>query len=127
LKRQLAWDKMYAGGKKASPEEQNAEIQRRRVHEEISYPDHHANPLTYLISSAPPNSHDCSVGTHVQTAGNSDTAEANATTTETENTSGHEPNDEISLAWSPEIQDDLAPVLASITPFGQLEAEQWQS
>jgi hypothetical protein len=121
---------MYDGGKKASVEEWNVEIQRRRVHEETFYPDHQANPPTSLISPTPLTSHPDSARppTHVQTTASNDAAEANATTlTETGSTSNHESTDEGSLAWSPEGLNGVAPVLNCTTPFGQLEAAQWQT
>lgn len=136
LKRQLAWNKSHEGGKKASIEEWNEEVQRRRAHEGILYPNHHDNPNVSLIPHTslaldPDSGTDSGSSTLVSAIESNDTA--GATTTDSvqlaiiDDVSHHESTDEASLAWNSDSLGNVAPVHTCTPPFGQLEAAQWQT
>jgi hypothetical protein len=129
LERQLAWDETYNGGKKASPQEWNAEIHRRRAHEGIIYPDNQQNPVISLIPHQPTNLRsDHGSSTQIPTSeSNESMGRDTGGLTAVNNSPQHDSTDEASSAWSSEALASIEPVLICTTPFGQLEAAQWQA
>jgi len=129
LRRQLAWDRTYDGGKTASVEERNTEIQRRRAHEGILYPDNQSNPVISLNPHRYPDPSSIS-----ESSTRISTAESNQfRDTETGGLAAvRDPPqrcsaDGGSLIRSSDLLERTERIFLCTTPFGQLEAAQWQT
>lgn len=130
LKRQLFWDRRYNHGKKASPEERNAEAQRRSKHERLLYAD---NPTIYL--NAHPSQTSSSGSNDPTSSSTSSSNDATGADTEPRHlprlalagnreADYHELVHEGGQAWSAGGVDNPDSMLIYVPSFGEVEAEQ---
>jgi hypothetical protein len=117
----LAWNRIFDGGSTAPGEEWNAEIQRRRVHEGILFPDIQDNPV---LSLTPPSS---MAGPGVVALGNDDSTGTRTADAAINDSSQNDSTAESSPAWTPETVESIGPVVNCTRQFGEEEAAQWQA